>query len=435
LAIVPADQRGVTRGGRRERGITMASADQATSPHALRTLLLCAAAALVEGFDTQSMGVAAPRVISEFGLSPAWAGFVFSSATFGLFLGAAIGGRLADYFGRKRALIASLLLFGIFSLLTAMASGAESLSAARLFTGLGLGGAMPNFISLSSEATRSRRRVSAVTIVMAGMPFGGALSAILSLSAQLGWSWRWIFVVGGATPLILAVIMMYFLPEHRRSASAAPAGDAAPGGNAAWVPVESVRTVLFGPGRAATTVMLWVAFFFTQLVLLLMLNWLPSLVIGLGFSRTEASAASVCFGLSGSFGAVLLGHLHAGTSRRWWVVATYGGMAAALVAVASVGSAFWMVATACAIAGVFIIGAQLILFALAPLYYRAAIRGTGVGAAVAVGRLGSVVGPLFAGGLLASGGGSAAVLMAIVPFVVLGGSAAFALTWGEQCGD
>jgi AAHS family 3-hydroxyphenylpropionic acid transporter len=419
----------------------MASADQAANPHALRTLLLCAAAALVEGFDTQSMGVAAPRVIGEFGLSPAWAGFVFSSTTFGLFLGAALGGRLADYFGRKRALIASLLLFGFFSLLTAMASGAVSLSAARLFTGLGLGGAMPNFISLSSEATRSRRRVSAVTIVMAGMPFGGALSAILSLSAQLGWSWRWIFVVGGATPLILAVIMVYFLPEHRRSASAAPADDAVTDGDvvaaddATQVKIESVRSVLFGSDRAATTVLLWVAFFFTQLVLLLMLNWLPSLVIGLGFSRTEASTASVCFGLSGSLGAVLLGHLHAGTSRRWWVVATYGGMAAALAAVAAVGTAFWMVATACAIAGVFIIGAQLILFALAPLYYRAAIRGTGVGAAVAVGRLGSVVGPLFAGGLLASGGSSAVVLMAIVPFVVVGGSAAFALTWREQCGD
>jgi AAHS family 3-hydroxyphenylpropionic acid transporter len=407
----------------------MASADQATNPHALRTLLLCAAAALVEGFDTQSMGVAAPRVISEFGLSPAWAGFVFSSATFGLFLGAALGGRLADYFGRKRALVASLLLFGVFSLMTAMAGGAESLSAARLFTGLGLGGAMPNFISLSSEATRSRRRVSAVTLVMAGMPFGGALSAILSLSAQLGWSWRWIFVVGGATPLMLAVIMMYYLPEQRGSAGTAPVG-AAP-----QVAVDSVRSVLFGPGRAATTMMLWVAFFFTQLVLLLMLNWLPSLIIGLGFSRTEASAASVCFGLSGSLGAVLLGHLHAGASRRWWVIATYGGMAAALAAVASAGSAFWMIATACAIAGVFIIGAQLILFALAPLYYRAAIRGTGVGAAVAVGRLGSVVGPLFAGGLLASGGGSAAVLMAIVPFVVVGGSAAFTLTWREQCSD
>jgi AAHS family 3-hydroxyphenylpropionic acid transporter len=405
----------------------MAPADRVMRPHALSTLLLCAAAALVEGFDNQSMGVAAPRVIAEFGLSPAWAGLVFSSATFGLFLGAALGGRIADHIGRKRALIASLLLFGLFSLLTAIASGAATLSAARLFTGLGLGGAMPNFISLSSEAAHSRRRVSAVTLVMAGMPFGGALSAIMSLSAQIGWSWRWIFAVGGATPLILALIMMYLLPEQSKFAGVARSFGS--------LQVDSVRTALFGSGRATTTLMLWVAFFFTQLVLLLMLNWLPSLVIGLGFTRTQAGAASVCFGLSGALGAVLLGHLHAGKSRRWWAAATYGGMAAALAAVASVGTAFWMIASACAVAGIFIIGAQLILFALAPLYYHAAIRGTGVGAAVAVGRLGSVVGPLFAGGLLASGGSSAAVFVAIVPFVVLGGSAAFALTWREQCGD
>src|SRR5271166_4567876 len=104
--------------------MTMAAAERATSPHARITLLLCAAAALVEGFDNQSMGVVAPRVIAEFGLSPAWAGVVFSSATFGLFLGAALGGRIADYFGRKRALIASLLLFGFFSLATALAGGA-----------------------------------------------------------------------------------------------------------------------------------------------------------------------------------------------------------------------------------------------------------------------------------------------------------------------
>jgi AAHS family 3-hydroxyphenylpropionic acid transporter len=110
-------------------------------------------------------------------------------------------------------------------------------------------------------------------------------------------------------------------------------------------------------------------------------------------------------------------------------------MAVALAAVASVGRIFILAALACAFAGVFIVGAQLILFALAPLYYRTAIRGTGVGAAVAVGRLGSVVGPLFAGGLLAGGSSSAAVLLAIVPFVVVGGGAALALTWRKQCSE
>jgi AAHS family 3-hydroxyphenylpropionic acid transporter len=344
-----------------------------------------------------------------------------------LFLGAAIGGRIADTLGRKRALIASLLLFGLCSLLTALAGGAQSLIAARLLTGLGLGGAMPNFISLASESTQARQRISVVTLIMAAMPFGGALAGLVSVGARLGLDWRWIFAIGGAAPIIIAILMRYLLPESRQITGTGQAGGAPR--------IESVAASLFGSDRAATTLLLWAAFFFTQLVLLLMLNWLPSLIGGLGFSRTQASWTSVCFNLGGSMGAGLLGRLHAGERRRRWVLMTYIGMAAALAAVASVGKIFAVAALACAVAGVFIVGAQLILFALAPLYYRTAIRGTGVGAAVAVGRLGSVVGPLFAGGLLAGGSGSAAVLLAIVPFVAVGGSAALALTWRKQCSE
>ncbi len=390
------------------------------------TLALCSAAAVLEGFDNQSMGVAAPRLIAQFGLSAAQAGVIFSAATLGLFVGAAVGGRVADHVGRKRALAVSLLLFGLFSLLTAAAAGAQSLFAARLLTGLGLGGAMPNFISLASESTPANRRLSAVTVVMAGMPFGGAIAGLMALGATLGWGWRAIFVVGGAAPLGLAAMIGLLLPES-------PPARIVAGPNASEV--ESVASVLFGAGRAATTGLLWTGFFFTQLVLLLMLNWLPSLMIGLGFTRTEASLASICFNVSGSLGAIVLGRLHAGRHRRPWVIITYSGMAVALAGVSAVGADFAIAALACALAGAFIIGAQLILFALAPLYYQFRMRGTGVGAAVALGRLGSVIGPLFAGGLLARGGGSTTVLLAIVPFVVVGGSAAYALTWRKQVLD
>jgi AAHS family 3-hydroxyphenylpropionic acid transporter len=392
-----------------------------------RTLWLCTAAALLEGFDNQSIGVAAPRLIAEFHLSAAQSGVIFSSSTIGLFFGALIGGRVADHIGRKRTLTASLLLFGLCSLLTAAASTIDWLFAARLLTGIGLGGAMPNFISLASESTHAERRVSAVTLVMAGMPFGGALAGLMALGAQWGWGWRSIFVAGGATPILLSLLMGILLPGRSAQTANVDAGVSSS--------VEPVPAALFGSGRAWTTVLLWAAFFFTQLVLLLMLNWLPSLIVGLGYTRTQASWASICFNLSGSGGAGVLGLLHAGTRRRLWVAVTYAGMAAALAAVASVGANFQLIALACSAAGMFIVGAQLTLFALAPLYYHAGIRGTGVGAAVAAGRLGSIVGPLFAGGLLASGGGSAAVLLAIVPFVAVGGGAAFALTWCKQTLD
>jgi AAHS family 3-hydroxyphenylpropionic acid transporter len=388
------------------------------------TLALCAAAAMLEGFDTQSMGVAAPRLVAEFGLSASQSGWIFSATTLGLFIGAAIGGRVADHVGRKRTLMGSLALLGLFSILTSLSRSPQALLAARVLTGLGLGGALPNFISLSSESVEAHRRLGAVTVVMAGMPFGGACAGMVALGAALGWDWRAIFYVGGACPLLVALIMAFYLPESR--------GFVRTPGLHADPPIQGVTAALFGESRARTTVLLWVGYFFTQLVLLLMLNWLPSLMIGLGFSRLQASWISVAFNLSGAAFAIGLGHLCARGKRRRWIALTYGGMACALAAVAFMRMSFTVALLACAAAGAFIIAAQLLLFALAPLFYPARIRGTGVGAAVAMGRLGSVVGPLFAGTLLAAGGGSAAVLLAILPFVLVGGSAAVALTWRPE---
>jgi AAHS family 3-hydroxyphenylpropionic acid transporter len=390
------------------------------------TLALCAAAALFEGFDNQSMGVAAPRVIAEFALSTTQATLIFSAATIGLFFGAGIGGRLADFVGRKRTLIATLLLFGVCSLLTALAVGPRTLLIMRFLTGLGLGGAMPNFISLSSETTPADRRISVVTLIMAAMPFGGALAAAVSLGGQVGWNWRVIFYIGGVVPIVTAMLMLRLLADPRKGDGATRAGPDQ---------IESLASTLFARDRAPTTALLWAGFFFTQLVLYLMLNWLPSLIIGLGFTRSQASWTSVCFNLGGAAGAGFLGKLHAGNHRRQWVLTTYAGMAVALTAVASINKVFAVALLACAFAGVFIVGAQLILFALAPLYYRRAIRGTGVGAAVAAGRLGTIVGPIFAGVLLAGGSSSATVLLGIIPFVLLGGSAAFTLTWRNQTND
>jgi MFS transporter, AAHS family, 3-hydroxyphenylpropionic acid transporter len=255
------------------------------------------------------------------------------------------------------------------------------------------------------------------------MPFGGSISALIALGDRFGWNWRVIFYVGGVGPIVVALLMMRYLPAV--SSPASPSG-------ARLLHVDSVGATLFGSQRAPTTLLLWTGFFFTQLLLLLMLNWLPSLMIGFGFTTTQASWASVCFNLSGSVGAVVLSRLQAGQYRRAWVLVNYLGIAFALALIPAVGSTFALAAVACAFAGVFIIGAQLILFALAPLHYPSAVRGTGVGASVAIGRIGSIVGPLFASALLAGGGGSAVVFSSILPFVVVSGTAAFALTWRPQ---
>jgi AAHS family 3-hydroxyphenylpropionic acid transporter len=403
------------------------------SPPASLALALCGAAALFEGFDNQSMGVAAPMLFREFSVAPSQAGIIFSAATFGLFFGAAIGGRVADHIGRQKTLTISLLLFGLCSMLTATSGSARMVLVSRLLTGLGCGGAMPAFISMASEAVESSRRLAAVTLVMAALPLGGALAGVMALGDSLQWGWRPIFIVGGIAPIIVALALIVTFRRSPRAKDAQPRQVTA--GRAS--PTVSISTVLWA-GRAGATMLLWIGFFFTQLVLFLMINWLPSLIIGLGFSRSEASLASIGFNLAGCLGAASLGRFHAGPRRRLWVILTYGGIAVALlglVAMSASGKVFSLAIVASSLAGVFIVGAQLILFALAPLYYSAANRGTGVGAAVAVGRLGSVAGPLLASAVLTAGSGSATVLAAILPFVILAGAAALGLTWQAQSGE
>jgi AAHS family 3-hydroxyphenylpropionic acid transporter len=280
---------------------------------------------------------------------------------------------------------------------------------------------MPNFIALASQAVARHRRVIVVVAVSAALPLGGAIAGLTALTDRWGWGWRAIFYVGGCTPLALSLLIWLLMPEPRAEGTAVAAAASPP------PRIDSVPRVLFGDGRLPTTLTMWGGFFFTQLILLLMLNWLPSLFVGLGFDRAQASWAAVCFNLAGAVGGAVLGRLHSGRHRRVAIIATYVCIGAALVAVARVSASLAIALAASALAGAFIVGATLILFAVAPLYYDSSGRATGVGAAVAAGRLGSVFGPLFAAVLLARGNGSVGVLLGMEPFVIIGGVAAWAL--------
>ena len=153
----------------------------ARSSAAVVTLSLCFAIALLEGLDLQSVGVAAPRMAREFGLSVAQMGLAFSAGTFGLLPGAMFGGRLADRIGRKRVLILSACVFGLLSIATALVSSFNMLVLVRVLTGIGLGGALPNLIALSSEAVSNKARNTAVSVMYCGIPFGGVIASIIGI--------------------------------------------------------------------------------------------------------------------------------------------------------------------------------------------------------------------------------------------------------------
>jgi AAHS family 3-hydroxyphenylpropionic acid transporter len=381
-------------------------------------LLLCAGSSLLEGFNNQTLGVAAPKLFPAFHLAAGQGSLLFSATTAGLAIGSVFGGRLADRYGRKPVLLISVALFGLCSLMTAVATTLPVLFIARLLTGLGTGGAMPNAMAISADAAPPRHRLTLVAMVTAALPLGGAIAGLLSLGIDAGWSWRSIFYAGGAPSVVLLLAMWWYLPNPSLLTGTIERPHAER--------PQTFSAALFGAGRALTTVELWIAFFFLHMILFMLLNWLPSLFIGLGFTHAQGSWSAFWFNLCGAIAGVLLARMQGGPSRERWSTLAYAGMGIALVALA-LSHSFFLAALAVALAGTFVIGGQLVLYAMAPFYYPPSVRATGAGAAVASGRIGSIAGPLFAGALLSSGGTSTTVLIGALPFVVLSGAAVLLL--------
>lgn len=387
-----------------------------TTTHAgagTRALVLVFLAAMIEGFDLQAAGVAAPKLGPAFGLEPAQMGLFFSSATFGLIFGALSGGVIADRYGRRAGLALSLVVFGLFSIATAWAASFEQLVVMRFLTGVGLGGALPNLISIAAESVAADRRGRAVAIMYAGVPLGGAIASGVAMLG-LHDDWQSIFVVGGILPLLLVGPLYLLMAPFRVVHDAA-------------VPASRWRA-LFAPGTTGNTLLLWSAFFFGLVVVYLLLNWLPQLLVSLGFARDQASLVQVLFNIGGAAGSVIGGRLLDGERPA---TASAGMFAALMVAIALLASVpGGNVAAALAtggLVGATLLGAQALLYGIAPQCYPAEVRGTGVGLAVSVGRLGSIAGPLFAGLLLASGMGPQELLYAIMPIAAICGAATVVL--------
>lgn len=379
------------------------------------TIALCFLVAVVEGFDIQAIGVAAPRLAPQFGLSPGEMGWIFAISNIGLVIGASIGGWLADRVGRKPVFIAAVLIFGVFTLLTTQTASFESLFVVRLCAGLGFGAALPNMMAVAAEISTPDRRAFTASIMFCGMPLGGGSSALLTQILPPDLDWRALFVVGGTFPLLLAPALYLLMPETlRRSAGPAPRVD--------------ILRALFGDGRAPATLLLWLAFLPTLVILYLILNWLPTLVVAKGMDRAIAPQASLLFNFTSVAGALLCGWLVDRHDGRWPLTIAYAGLIAALLAL-SQATASSSILLLSGVAGFFLLGANYALYGVAPGYYPAAIRGTGSGASVAVGRVGSIVGPLLAGELLAGGTSASGVVAYLVPVAAVAGLAVLALSF------
>lgn len=318
-----------------------------SSSRLMLTIGLCFLVALMEGLDLQAAGIAAGGIARAFALDKMQMGWIFSAGILGLLPGALVGGMLADRYGRKRILIGSVALFGLFSLATAIARDFPSLVFARLMTGVGLGAALPNLIALTSEAAGPRFRGTAVSLMYCGVPIGAALAATLGF-AGANLAWQTVFWVGGVVPLILVPLLMRWLPE---SAVFAGEKQAAP-------PLRA----LFAPETATATLLLWLCYFFTLLVVYMLINWLPLLLVEQGFQPSQAAGVMFALQMGAASGTLMLGALMDKLRPVTMSLLIYSGMLASLLALGTV-SSFNGMLLAGFVAGLFATGGQSVLYA------------------------------------------------------------------------
>jgi AAHS family 4-hydroxybenzoate transporter-like MFS transporter len=380
-------------------------------------LALTFAVAATDGLDAQIIGFTAPQIAAEFGIGNDRLGPVFSAALLGMTAGALLFGTLGDRFGRRRTMIFCVVLFGGGTLLTAFAGSVTQLMLLRLVTGLGLGGALPNAVTLVAEFAPGKHRPLLVTLMYIGFSVGGLLGGVIAGSLVVEHGWRAMFYVGGGLPLLLSVLLLALLPESpqylaRKAGTGAvlaglltridPAGGYHPQ-DRYTLPHASARAdlgELFRHRRVRNTVLLWLAFFINLLVLFFLMNWLPKLLVDGGVPLAQAIRVTVMFNVGGVLGALALAWLSARHSPRRMLAAFFALGALAIMAIGLGDGRFAPVAAACFATGLFAGAAQVGLYPLATQVYPSAVRATGVGWAQAWGRIGSIFGPL-AGGWLA----------------------------------
>lgn len=381
------------------------------------TIFLCFWVAFFEGFDLQAPGIAAKGIAASFSLDQIQMGYVFSLGVFGMLFGAFFGGLIADYLGQKKVLMLSVTIFGLFMSLTAIAPSIEVLYAARFFTGLGLGAAMPTMISVVGDEATEANRGKLNSLMYCGLPVGAIFVAGLAmLLPEI--QWQTLFLIGGLTPLALIPLMAFILKDKPKvNAEVQVSGEAVPG----------MVEVLFKQQQYKNTVPLWVGFFFTLMINYILISWLPNLLMEQGLQKQQAFLVMLVFQVGAVIGTLSLGYLL--DRLKLWQMATiiYSGLFVALVLLFTTTSIPLLI-LAGVMGGIFSTGGQSILYGISPIFYSGAGKVTGVGSAISLGRLGAMTGPLLTGKILALGLGTTGILVASLPAVVVSAVAVTALS-------
>jgi MFS transporter, AAHS family, 4-hydroxybenzoate transporter len=371
-------------------------------PHrgARGTLGLCCVVSMLDGYDTQVIAFTAPTLAHQFRIALPMFGFIFSAGLAGSMVGSVLAGYLADRYGRRRLMIASVALFGAATVMASTASSVGAFVVLRAAAGLGLGGAMPNFIAIASEIAPQNMRTRFVAMVLWGFPIGAVLGGLLSIPLIERLGAQWAFIAGGALPLLLLPLLYFRLPESQdwllatRTKMASGRRESADRGYPA----------IFRGEYRHRTFSLALSLFFCLLLAYLLVTWIPLLLRAGGLSNGIAMGGAVALNLGGIIGSYGLTRLIDSSMRPLPLIMV--ALCTSSIAVGIIGTATvqaWTALVSILLTGIALIGGQMTLSSFSSTLYPTRLRATAVGFIQATGRLGALLGPLVASGLLSLG--------------------------------
>lgn len=379
---------------------------------------LCMLCTLIDGFDVQAMSYVAPAVIQEWGIAKSELGQVFGAGLVGMAVGALIFGSVADRIGRRPVLIGAMLCLAAFMYATALANSVPALLMLRFATGVCMGAVIPNAIALAGEYSPARMRVTLMMIASSGLVLGGMLGGVFAAFLIPAFGWRSVFIVGAVMPLLAAIAMLVVLPESLQYMATRRRGKDRMGallrridpaleitGQTEFVlPERRVQGVpfmqLFRNSLGIGTVLLWTVNFMNLMAAYFLANWLPVIMNEAGHGTSMAVLAGTVLWGGGFFGNLLLGWF---VDRRGFgptLALTFVVAAVAIALIGQVAGSLQAAFLVIAIAGFCVLGGQNAVNALAAVYYPTSIRSTGMGWALGIGRLGSILGPVIGGELM-----------------------------------
>ena len=414
-------------------------ADSRFSFRQVLIVFICILVNMVDGFDVVAISVAAPSIAQEWNIAPEILGYVLSAELVGMSLGALILAAFSDKYGRRRILLPSIMLVTLATFLTAYSSTPMELIAARLATGLGIGGVLTSIATLASEFSPAKYRAAVATLVTAGGAVGSLSAAVIADYSLTNFDWQMIFIIGASLGAITLILFALFVPESveflagRRGVCEKRLGRINRSLNSIGIEPLSVLQPpqvskekssgggqIISPDFLKLTLLLWLVFFAVQWPVAFFTKWFPKLLIDDGFEMTAAVYAVTVWLLGSLLGSLSVSYL----STRFKIVHVIGAM----LLLGSVTLLFFIGIKPATVSvlylfvfvlGAFVGASPIAMYSLPVVSYPTNLRALGLGLCIGVGRIGAILSPIITGYLVDAGWGTYSLFLIMMLPAVL----------------